>query len=487
MPEEFLLDEDGRAVAVHRRVTLRTPGLAGRAIVHEAAGAGTRGAEQTTDALVTALALNEIEADLTVEILDPRERTAAAGTRAAGGPDDIVMEVADPGPGWRQVVLYASEDGAVSWHFPQAAPGGPTYRIPRTVVPVAEAPGAHRGLTGAIGTKILKVLVFPLVREGAGWVGARFAELVENRRHPHRLRVAGPDDYRAAAPELSAEALAQMGTGRALLLLHGTFSTTHGAFGELPVATMRELHAAYEGRVLAFDHPTVSRTPVDNIRWLAQYLRQRDTRLMVDVVCHSRGGLVGRVLTERADLADVADTLTVGKAVLVGTPNAGTALADVARHEHLLNRFTSLLQLVPDNGVTDALDIVLALVKQVAAGVAEGLDGLMAMNPSARFLTEQLTGRHPTAARYFTVGANYEPPAGSSLLRIAGDGGVDLVFGRDDNDLVVPTAGALALDGTHPLPVTDHLAVDASAAVDHFGYFDHPALTESLVRWLRTG
>lgn len=37
MPEEFLLDEDGRAVAVHRRVTVRTPGLAGRAIVHEAA------------------------------------------------------------------------------------------------------------------------------------------------------------------------------------------------------------------------------------------------------------------------------------------------------------------------------------------------------------------------------------------------------------------------------------------------------------------
>ncbi|BDU07242.1 hypothetical protein [Nocardia cyriacigeorgica] len=99
MPEEFPLDEDGRAVAVHRRVTVRTPGLAGRAIVHEAAGAGTRGAEQTTDALVTALALNEIEEDLTVEILDPRERTAAAGTRAAGGPDDIVMEVADPARG----------------------------------------------------------------------------------------------------------------------------------------------------------------------------------------------------------------------------------------------------------------------------------------------------------------------------------------------------------------------------------------------------
>ncbi|MFE3443116.1 esterase/lipase family protein [Nocardia sp. NPDC059180] len=486
MPEEFLLDEDGRAVEVHRRITLRTPGLAGRATVHEASSTGTRAAEQTTDSLLTALTLNDIEEDLTVEILEPRERTESSGTRAAGGPDDIVMQVEDPGAGWRQVVLYVSEDGAVTWHFPDAAPGLLTYRIPRTVVPAAEAPGAHRGLTGAIGTKILKVLVFRLVREGAGWVGARFAEFVENRRHPHRLRAVGPDNYRASGAELSNDALGQMGTGRALLLLHGTFSSAHGAFGELPMETMRELHAAYEGRVVAFDHPTVSRTPVDNIRWLIDHLRERGTRLDVDVVCHSRGGLVGRVLTERPDLADVTDTLSVGKIVLVGTPNAGTALADVGRHEQLLNRFTSLLQLVPDNGVTDALDIVLALVKQVAAGVAEGLDGLMAMNPSASFLTEDLTGRHPTSARYFTAGANYEPPAGSSLLRIAGDGGVDLVFGRADNDLVVPTAGALALDGTHPLPVTDHLAVDATSAVDHFGYFDHPALTESLVRWLRT-
>ncbi|WP_440137388.1 DUF7379 domain-containing protein, partial [Nocardia cyriacigeorgica] len=40
-----------------------------------------------------------------------------------------------------------------------------------------------------------------------------------------------------------------------------------------PAATMRELHAAYEGRVVAFDHPTVSRTPVDNIRWLSDHLR----------------------------------------------------------------------------------------------------------------------------------------------------------------------------------------------------------------------
>ncbi|NEW42028.1 alpha/beta hydrolase [Nocardia cyriacigeorgica] len=486
MPEEFLLDEDGRAVEVHRRITLRTPGLAGRATVHEASSTGTRAAEQTTDALLTALTLNDLEEDLTVEILEPRERTESSGTRAAGGPDDIVMQVEDPGAGWRQVVLYVSEDGAVTWHFPQAAPGLLTYRIPRTVVPAAEVPGVHRGLTGAIGTKILKVLVFRLVREGAGWVGARFAEFVENRRHPHRLRAVGPDDYRTPGAELSNDALARMGTGRALLLLHGTFSSTHGAFGELPAATMRELHAAYEGRVVAFDHPTVSRTPVDNIRWLSDHLRERGARLDVDVVCHSRGGLVGRVLTERPDLVDAADALSVGKIVLVGTPNAGTALADVARHEQLLNRFTSLLQLVPDNGVTDALDIVLALVKQVAAGVAEGLDGLMAMNPSASFLTEQLTGRHPTRARYFTAGANYEPPAGSSLLRIAGDGGVDLVFGRADNDLVVPTAGALALEGTHPLPITDHLAVDATAAVDHFGYFDHPALTASLMRWLRT-
>ena len=43
------------------------------------------------------------------------------------------------------------------------------------------------------------------------------------------------------------------------------------------------------------------------------------------------------------------------------------------------------------------------------------------------------------ATKYFAAGANFEPPQGSPLSRIAGDGVTDLLFGSIQNDLVVPT------------------------------------------------
>ena len=49
---------------------------------------------------------------------------------------------------------------------------------------------------------------------------------------------------------------------------------------------------------------------------------------------------------------------------MVATPNAGTEIARPERLGQLLNRLTSLLQLVPSNGITDALDVILAVVKR---------------------------------------------------------------------------------------------------------------------------
>ena len=53
--------------------------------------------------------------------------------------------------------------------------------------------------------------------------------------------------------------------------------------------------------------------------------------------------------------------ITVNRLVMVGTPNAGTALADVDHLDQLLDRYLNLLQFVPDNGVTDFLDVLLSV------------------------------------------------------------------------------------------------------------------------------
>ena len=174
---------------------------------------------------------------LSVVVSRHQEITPGEGTRGSGGGDDIVVNVPAPGDGNGQVLLYAAEDGSLSWHLaddvpPTAAPdrGGErrTYRIPRAVVPVDERePAETRGILGAIGKKVLKVLVFPLVDPVLGKVGDHFAAQVGGQEpaQPGAL-----DDRRrlplVRRPTRSADAdWARLREGRALLLVHGTFST----------------------------------------------------------------------------------------------------------------------------------------------------------------------------------------------------------------------------------------------------------------------
>lgn len=491
MPNDIALDPTGAPVTLPRGLTIRTPGLAGRAQVFGPSTDESRASVLGTGILAPSMRNNELRPLARVEIQEPREQVGAQRGRGADNESELELRVPDPGVGWAQVLLYQAEDGTLSWHFvavPVQRPGQSrstaplsVFRIPRAVLPPpAEEASVQRGPVGAFGTKVLELFAFRLLRTAAGWAGERFAEKIEERHRPHRLRTFTPDDY-TAAPEtaLRREQLTWFGEGRCLLLVHGTFSTAHGSFGRLPARTVRELFSAYGGRVLALDHPTVSRTPVQNVHWLTDRLRESGTTLEVDLLCHSRGGLVGRTACERPDLVGAEDVLRIGSMVLVGTPNAGTALADVPRLEQLVNRFMLMLRLIPDAGVTDLLDVVLAVVKHIAAGIVTGLDGLMAMNPQGEFLTGILPATGVQETRYYAAAADYDTPPGSRLARMVGDGVADFVFGGENNDLVVPTTGALALSAPG-----DSVSFDATHAVNHFGYFDQPQLTDRLGQWL---
>ena len=69
----------------------------------------------------------------------------------------------------------------------------------------------------------------------------------------------------------------------------------YGGFGRLPDETVAERHWRYGGRVFAFDYFTLSHSPTENVAELAARMPD-DLRLEVDVVSHSRGGLVALVL-----------------------------------------------------------------------------------------------------------------------------------------------------------------------------------------------
>lgn len=487
-----VLNPQGTPVELHPGIVIRTPGLTGTAEVYVAVSEGTRAADGVKPDLAAALAANEISEDFTIEIQEPRELDTGTGSRAVAGDDAIELEVANPGEAYGQIVFYMSENEAVSWHFPEGTDGDQptvrgssslTYRIPRAVTPTPDTVG-QRGLAGAAGKKILKVLTFKLIREGAKWVGRRFAEHLENKHRPHRLHLVKPGRDGPLLADAPTTLLKSWAGARTLLLVHGTFSSTAGCFATFPHNTLQDLHTRYDGRVLAFDHPTISRSPVDNARWLGDRLRANGIHLDVDLITHSRGGLVGRVLAENTNLGATADALAVHRAALVACPNAGTALAAVGKHSAMVDRISNLLQLFPDNGVTDVLEVAIAVLKQIAVGVVDGLPGLTSMDPQGPFLTQSLNAGPGPTATYFAAGSNFEPAEGSPLHQIAFDAGADIVFGGTTNDLVVPRDGTHHVPGANGFSIANPLLFDSPAIVHHSGYWKRPEMNAALLDWL---
>jgi pimeloyl-ACP methyl ester carboxylesterase len=477
-------------------VRISTPGLAGRVEVYQPGTAGMRGAESSTEAFRRALDDAGVVEQLTVEITGQRELDNAGGSRGGGGGSEIVVEVPPPGSGNGQLLLYAAEDGSLSWHLPDdVAPdqvvsrGGDrrTYRLPREVTLADHASaGGQRGILGAVGSKLFKILVFPLIDPILGKVGDYFAARWEQKNRRNLVRWFDPGDYqRADVAAFTAPDWTRVGGGAALLFIHGTTAQSNTAFDQLPAATLTELGRRYGGRVFALDHFTISVTPHDNIRWLAEQLTALGggSPLTLDIVSHSRGGLVARVLAERAADIGLAGRVTVRNLVMVAAPNAGTALADKAHLSQLMDRVTDLAQFIPDAGVTDVVGLVLSILKQLTVGAFGGLEGIMAMDPAGEYLKAFNTTPGSTAT-YRAIASNYQPVRGASLARIARNAGTDFVFKKADNDLVVPTDGVFQLDGVAGFPIADPLVFPAEAGVDHSSYFTRPEVSAKLLEWL---
>ena len=482
-------------------VVLSTPGLAGTVRVLYPDTVGMRSAEQATPAFLESLDRAGMTEQLTVEITDAAEVDGVTGSRA-GGDVDMLVELPGPGTGLGQVLLYTAEDGTASWHVPLdiatddiatddiatddiatdevSARGSDrrTYRIPRAVPPVDLTEGS-RGLIGAGLSKLLKLLVFPLVDPVLGRVGHGFASRWERSHRREHLRSFEVGTYRQRVDdELDVAAL---GAGPVLLFLHGTASLSHTAFGRIPEPLLAELHVRYGGRVIAFDHRTVSVDPTDNARALTAALGGHPAPVL-DVIAHSRGGLVGRVLAEHA--ADLDARITVRTLIMIGTPNAGTALADRDHLGRLLDRLTNLVQLIPDNPVTDTIDVILTVLKQLAVSALGGLDGIMSMDPRGSYLGDFLNKPVEVRTVYRAVASNFEPAPDSSLLRTARDGITDFVFRSAKNDLIVPTEGVFKVPGLAGFEPADPLVFPAEAAVDHSSYWAEAAFGEKILEWL---
>ena len=163
-----------------------------------------------------------------------------------------------------------------------------------------------------------------------------------------------------------------------------------------------------------------------------------------DVVTHSRGGLVLRNLVERqAAFGDLASRFSLGRAVLVASPNEGTPLATPSRWEDTVGWIANLLELFPENPFTTGAEFVANGLVWIARHASGDLPGIRAMDGDGELVRDLQSPPGPPADCYSALAANYTPR--ENVLQRLLDVGVDQFF-NTANDLVVPAEGSWRID-----------------------------------------
>lgn len=488
--------------------TLQAPGMTGSVKSLSNQESATRSdSGHHAEHLLQALQGSEIDSQKILEFEVKDDAVRASGLTARAGELTAVTRDGEPAIILRapileekaeQAVLYTDEAGVSRWIFPEAVEdksvqasrgAGPeaVFHLPRRSAPlpqnVTTDENANRGPLAVLGRRMVHLLTWAtddIVGKGAVYV----AEQWESRRRPYALR-SFPEMESASQDSID---WGRISKGRALLFIHGTFSTASSAFAELPKSTLDSLSQLYEGRLLAFNHPSLSVSPEQNAQAFIDLLPD-EVDLKLDVVTHSRGGLVGRELIERfAQLHAAGRKLKVERAVMVAAPQRGTILTDEDHGIALIDRFTNLLTKLPDNAYTLTVEGVLMLVKLLAHGALKGLPGLRSMYPGGEYL-KRLNSVPLHTTRYFAVGAQFVPSLPALRERFGkyiGEKFLDEVFG-EASDGVVPTLGSYdngAASALFPISNDHRLIFDQSAGIHHCNYFGNERLNGELIKWL---
>ena len=306
------------------------------------------------------------------------------------------------------------------------------------------------------------------------------------------------------------EGLKPVENGRILLFIHGTFSESQAILNQLSGAG-HDTGQALLGRatkhydqILAFDHPTLSVSPMLNALDLAR--RLDGTKADIDIICHSRGGLVTRWLLEAFDRP-----LGQRRAVLVGAPLEGTSLAGPPNIRRVLGWFSNLnrvlgaaTSMIPFLSVVSCLARLTATVTSVMASPL--VDAAMAMVPglsamsrtSNSFELARLNMTRDKRPEYFAVKSNFKPDdpgwkfweyfVDQPLLRAA-----HAIF-PGENDLVVDTASMTVLESTAgdggarrvgDIPPDRVHDFGQRRDVYHTNYFAQAATCQKIAEWLQ--
>ncbi|MFM6850372.1 MAG: CHAT domain-containing protein [Terrabacter sp.] len=505
-------------VRVPRDYDVSAAGAAGRAD-RDLPGPDRRAAERA--ALVEVLGERDFHVVDRIDLAPRRGRDlgdAPAPNRRGTVHVDVDVPAGD------DAVVLLERDGVYSWHLPVRGtrsrsldPGPRTVSFALTVQPRPQASSsqarADRGLLGDLVHDAVQAVV---LRFAVPAVVDRVVDHLESGVRTGLVHLTGGAlDAWKPVGSIGEVGLPTDYPARVLLLVHGTFSSTVGAFGALALTPGAEgfvdtLVTAYDA-VLGFDHRTLSVDPERNARELLSLLEPFEGELVIDVVTHSRGGLVTRSFVESV-LPASGLRATVGSVVLVAATNAGTHLADPQRWHDLVDLYTNLalvtaggLALVPGaaafsavvGGVVRGVGVLVKYLASCAAG-DDGVPGLAAMRPGGAFVTA-LDGVRPARREqepsWYVVTSDFHvslfddhhnPPEFPRELAVRlAEGFVDGLFeGR--NDLVVDTDSMSTVGGSG-LHVTETCALGTNDVVHHVNYFAQLQVIGQISQWLPLG
>ena len=187
-----------------------------------------------------------------------------------------------------------ARDGGDAWEFDTLLGDTLDDSLPPTP---ADASRGERGALG-LGIRVLEFFGIRVEEKAATKLGRWFEDRKLEGGKPG-LHALSLDGAFALAP-LADEALLPATAEPLLILLHGTASSTQGSFGKLWAAdnaagrdARTRLAATYAGRAFAFEHRSLTESPVANALAL---VRRLPKGAQLHLVSHSRGGLVGELL-----------------------------------------------------------------------------------------------------------------------------------------------------------------------------------------------
>ncbi len=414
--------------------------------------------------------------------------------------------------------LLVESEGVVAWQFPDAVEASShalfTVRTPGLA---AAHTGQRRAFVGLHWGNVKAVVLKFVAGNAAGIV----VERLERDKRTGPVVISSSTDPTAweKPAEFPVEGVPRDRPAKLLLFVHGTFSSTAGAFADLCATpegqSLLEKAREHYDAVFGWDHRTLSLAPDINARELYKKLRAMDLPRppVIDIVCHSRGGLVARSLIETI-LPQANWAPAIGRVVFTAATNAGTQLARPANWKSLIDLFTNLAMVrhtvLGELGANEAALAAGEVVEWIGDFVGYLIEaafedgaapGLAAMNPDGPFvaaINRTLAGEPKAAdAHYYAIesdfqvsvaGGEHEPREFPPRLALMlANGFVDTLMKKAKNDLVVDVKSMISIDAAAGDYVKGVRDFGTNAAVYHTNYFLRPETVQSIVEWLGLG